>query len=53
MRKKGGLPLAGKVETKPARYVSLSQHQYQETTGESAILLKDFKSKCIDRMDCT
>lgn len=36
------IPMAGKVETKPGRHVSLSQYYYQETTGETAVLLKDF-----------
>lgn len=34
--------MTSKVETKPTWQVSLSQHHYQETTGETNVLLKDF-----------
>lgn len=36
------IPMISKVETKPGRHVSLSQHHYQETTGETNVLLKGF-----------
>lgn len=38
----GMIPMTSKVETKPGRHVSLSQHYYQETTGETNVLLKGF-----------